>query len=461
MDRRHFVRTSAWAGAGLGLSGLGLLAQQAAQAQSSNSYKALVCVYLFGGNDGYNTLVPYESTAHSQYLTLRPEYRSASSTGLGLPRNALLALSPAGGGRAASLGLHPALARTHDRWGQGQVAWLQNVGNLVEPVDRHTYVSRRLPLGLGGHDSQQDVSMLGLQDPQGEGAEQGWGSRMWQTWALSQSGMGQDLAQVSFGGQNRWQASPSLPLTALTANQSINLIMGTELSALLQQGQTSSRPFTRAYADAMARTYRQGSVINAVFADMSSSASSAFASTTGGVGGPVIQQLQSVARFIEARSQLQAPGRQVFFVSAGGYDTHEGQYNRHAALLAELDTGLHGFFSAMEALGLGQQVTAFTMSDFGRTLRANASHGTDHAWASHLMVMGGAVRGGVYGRAADIAPISTDVVSNDSNWVIPSTSINQYAATLAAWMGLSPTDLNVVFPDLHNFPQANLGFMNS
>lgn len=462
LQRRNFIKTAAVSGLGVGsLGALGLLSQQGVHAQSSNDYKALVCVYLYGGNDGFNTLVPYESISHAQYLALRPEFIASTQTGLGVPRNALLPLQLPGSSVSSGLGLNPALSHTHNRWAQGNVAWVQHVGNLVEPLTRSTFELKKRPFGIGGHNEQQEISMLALQDPQGDGAEQGWACRMWQRLATLYGVSSADMAQVSFGGANRWQASPSLPLMALAPNQQIELAGVGDLATLVQQGQASARPFTRAYADAMSRTFQQGTKINTVFANTGSTASAAFSAAISGAGGYLTNQLLAVTRFIEARSQLQAPGRQVFFVAAGGYDTHEGQYTGHAGLLGELDTGLHGFFSAMDALGMSQQVTAFTMSDFGRTLKANASHGTDHAWASHHMVMGGAVRGGLYGRAADITPTSEDIAPFDSNFVIPSTSINQYAATLAAWMGLSNTDLNVVFPDLRNFSQANLGFMSS
>jgi uncharacterized protein (DUF1501 family) len=246
----------------------------------------------------------------------------------------------------------------------------------------------------------------------------------------------------------------------LAPNQQLAIVLPDQIGPLINQGTSSSRALTRAYASALSSNYTDLVKVNSIFSNTGSMATGTFDAVTSGNRAGLIGQLLAVARVIEA-CRAQGPSRQVFFVGIGGFDTHEAQYSAHASLLTELDTGLHAFFSAMEALGIGQQVTAFTMSDFGRTLRANASHGTDHAWASHLMVMGGAVRGGLYGRAADITPTSADIVPNDSNWVIPSTSINQYAATLAAWMGLSPTDLNDVFPDLRKFSQVNLGFMNS
>lgn len=458
MNKRLFLQ--ALGAGGLGVSGLGGWLSSV-QAQGVNDYKALVCIYLFGGNDGHNTLVPYEAATHAEYLALRPEYSARTDAGLGVPHGALLPLGVGGGG-AASWGLHPALPQMHARWARGQVAWLQNVGTLVEPVTRSSFFSRQKPAALGSHNDQQEISMLATQDPQGVGAEQGWGSRLWQQWA--QGSPAHDMAQVTFGGNNRWMASPQLPTTALTPNATLRLDWPLHMAPVIAQGRQSARPFTRAYAETMARAYQQGAAVNAVFNNTGGVAHQAFLSAAGGTAAAasfVHQQLLAVARFIEARTQLGAPGRQLFFVTAGGYDTHAKQYATHAGLLGNLDAALHAFMSTVDSLGLSNQVTAFSMSDFGRTLRMNGSQGTDHAWSSHAFVMGGAVNGGLYGRAANLAPTSADVRPDDINSVIPSASINQYGATLASWMGLNSTQLAAVFPDLRNFSSPNLGFMRA
>lgn len=461
MDRRGFLKFSAITGSfAASLPAFSLLGHKSVSAQSASDYKALVCVYLYGGNDGYNTLVPYESASHAQYLSLRPEFNPSSSTGLGIPRNALLPL--VFGQSNSALGLHPSFRNIQRRSDSGQVAWIQNVGNLVQPLTRFGFNAGIKPAALGSHNDQQDISMVALQESHAEGSERGWSARVMaralENGILASGDTG--WAKISFAGRNRLLAAPGWSDLVLTPNQQLAIVLPDQIGPLLNQGTSSSRVLTRAYASALSSTYTDLVKVNSIFSNTGSTATGTFDAVTGGNRAGLIGQLLAVARVIEA-CRAQGPRRQVFFVGIGGYDTHEAQYNAHASLLTELDTGLHAFFSAMESLGLSQQVTAFTMSDFGRTLRANASHGTDHAWASHLMVMGGAVRGGLYGRAADITPSSEDIAPNDSNWVIPSTSINQYAATLAAWMGLNPTDLNAVFPDLRNFAQPNLGFMNS
>jgi len=456
------MKSMAMAGSvGSGLTSLGLIAQNNARAQSFSDYKALVCVYLYGGNDGYNTLVPYEVSAHAQYLSRRPQFQLSTSTGLGIARTALMPLQDAQS--PSSLGLHPSLVNIHSRWNQGQVAWVQNVGNLVEPVTRSNFQSVVKPAALGSHNDQQEISMIALQEAHAEGAERGWFSRLLER--AEQTGVMQSQdnrwAKMSFGGRNKLLASPGWPEIVLSPNQQVNLVLGNEIAPLISDGSASSRLLNQAYSDALATAYQDAAKVNSIFSVTNTPAANAFVGVAGNNLTGLHAQLYSVARVIESCSRLQTINRQGFFVGLGGFDTHEAQYVAHSALLSHLDAALHGFFAAMEALGLSRQVTAFTLSDFGRTLSANASHGTDHAWASHLMVMGGAVRGGLYGRAANFSPTSEDVPAFDTNFVIPSTSINQYGATLALWMGLNNSDLNVVFPDLRNFSQANLGFMNS
>jgi uncharacterized protein (DUF1501 family) len=237
--------------------------------------------------------------------------------------------------------------------------------------------------------------------------------------------------------------------------------MQNQLTPLIESSKRSSRPFTKVYGSAMEQAYVHGARVNSIFDNANSAANDAFRALSAGRSGGLFSQLSSVARFIEARSQLGVPGRQIFFVSIGGFDTHANQFGLHYTLLEHLDLTVDAFAGTMTQLGLERNVTTFTLSDFGRTQKMNASNGTDHAWASHYMVVGGAVKGGIYGRTANTLPGSEDVLVFDPNVVIPSISTDQYAATLSAWMGLDTNGLNVVFPNLRNFLQPNLGFMNS
>lgn len=455
MQRRQLLQTmSAW-GLRAGIPASALLAHSAGQSQSQD-YKALVCIYLYGGNDGYNMLVPYESTAHANYLISRPEYNSNTRQGLGVARNALLPLSGQGMG-STQMGLHPSMQRTHARFGSGHVALLKNVGTLVEPVDRSSFSNKRLPVGLLSHDTQQEISMLTTADAQGTGTERGWGSRMIESMNLQ----GNSFTKVSFQSVNRWMQSPTQFPLVTGANQIIPIVQSARMAELVSQGNLSSRPLTRAYAQQMASAYADAAKINAIFSMHSGMAEQAFSSVAQGRTFGLYGQLLSVAKFLESRQSLNAPSRQIFFLGLGGFDTHEKQYSAQATLLSDLDLAVDAFMTAVQSIGLSNQVTAFTLSDFGRTLRMNASNGTDHAWASHHMVWGEAVRGGVYGRDADWAPGSADIPASLTESIIPSISLQQYAATLSKWFGVSDAALTSVFPELPLFSTANLGFMNS
>lgn len=455
MQRRQLIQAlSAW-GLRAGIPASALLAHSAGQSQSQD-YKALVCIYLFGGNDGYNTLVPYETTAHANYLTFRPEYNSSTRQGVGVARNALLPLSVQSMG-SPQMGLHPSMPRTHVRFGSGQVAMLKNVGTLVEPVTRSSYNSKRLPAGLQAHDVQQEISMLTTPESQGADTERGWGSRMIESMNLQ----GNNFSKVSFQSVNRWMQSPTQSPLVTGANQIIPIVQAGSMAALIAQGNGSSRPFTKAYAQHMAAAYADAGKVNAIFSAHSGVAEQAFAGVAAGRTYGLYGQLLSVAKFLESRHSLNAPSRQIFFVGLGGFDTHADQFGVQSNLLADLDLAVDAFMTALQAIGLSNQVTAFTLSDFGRTLRMNASNGTDHAWASHNMVWGGAVRGGVYGRDADWTPGSEDIPPSYPMSIIPSISLQQYAAILSKWFGVSDAALSTVFPELPLFGAANLGFMNS
>lgn len=458
LDRREFLNSVFSSTLGVSAASLGLLNFVDAQAQSFTDYRALVCIYLFGGNDGYNTLIPYESAAHSEYLNNRPLYRNtgAGPAGLGLPRSSLLPLQNSNGNYA----LHPALTRLHARYQAGEVACLLNVGNLVEPLTATSYANpaRIRPAALLSHNDQQEISMLALKDPFAQGSDHGWGARLIRQMFPDTDA---DSFLVSFSGRNRWQESTILKSMLLEPEKLLPVVMQDQLNPLIDSSKRSARPFTHVYGSAMSQAYQQGIKVNSVFENTSGVAYSAFNSLSSGATGGLFPQLSSVARFIEARTQLGVPGRQIFFVSMGGFDTHAAQFDLHRVLLNHLDSAIDAFAGTMSQLGLNNNVTTFTLSDFGRTLKMNASNGTDHAWASHYMVVGGAVAGGIYGRPANISPGSEDVLSFDPNVVIPSISTDQYAATLSSWMGLNASGLHAVFPNLRNFAQPNLGFMNS
>ncbi len=456
MKKRHFLQSM---GALAFRGAMPALAVAAASTQiraQSDDYKALVCIYLFGGNDGYNTLIPYETAAHAQYLQFRPEYVSSDNRGLGLPRNAILPL--ASGTGMPTMGLHPALANLQARYAAGNVAFVKNVGTLVEPIRASEIYTKTYPIGIQSHFDQQEISMLALKDWQAEGGEKGWGMR-----ALSATGLmnGNGFENISFSGLNRWQAFPSVPTVALAPMAQLPVVHPQLMQQLIQQGQLSARPFTQTYSQLLGRSYSAVEKVNPTFASPGSIYQQAFQNFAPSTHTAASVQLLSVGKFIENRVELGSPARQIFFIGLGGFDTHATQYAAHHSLLSQIDQGLNAFFEGLRAIGMENKVTAFTLSDFGRTLHMNASNGTDHGWASHNWVMGGAVQGGLYGQDANWQLGSQDIYPYDPNAIIPTISIDQYGATLSRWFGVPQGSMAQVFPNLRNFAQKDLGFMKN
>lgn len=466
-SRRNFVRAMAGTGAMGLVSGLGLWAGRDAVAQS-NDYKALVCVFLFGGNDGHNTLIPYSlggsfantgMNSYDDYTALRPVWQSSASQGLGVAHGALLPLQEANG--SVRYGMNPALQRLAAHWGDGKLAWVRNVGPLLGPLDRSSYYTAARPYGIYSHDDQQGLAMMALSTQSEIPLLGGWGARMQaQLSSYRTSAALPDAGLVSFtGARTAWLMSDALPALALRGQTSLNLKHANGVSPLAMAAQSGGRPVAKAYGRVVSGAYAHGNQINAALT--SANARSIF-NAARGVNSGLHDQLLSVAQFIDTRMSMGAPGRQIFIVGIGGFDNHSDEYNTQSNLLSTLADGLHAFRSTMLSLGLDQQVTAFTMSDFGRTLRMNNSNGTDHAWASHHLVMGGAVTGGIYGQEANWAPGALDLApTNTDNAVIPKVSYDQMGAKLATWFGVPPSGLNAVFPNLPNFAQsqANLDFI--
>lgn len=459
MDRRSLLQgMGAW-GLRSSLPSMALLANSQAQAQSSD-YRALVCVYLFGGNDAYNMVVPYESSRHAQYLTFRPQYNAGAGTGLGVARGNLLTLPEASG--AINYGLNPSLPRMKAYWTQKRLAVMRNMGTLVEPLTRSTLNDRVRPQSIASHVDQQEISMAASRAPSDALAASGWGARsLAQLTDYIQTAAAPEMGMVSFSGVNRWQQSTLLQRLSLSPNTQLALIQQNAMADLIAQGKAAARPFTKAYARILDSTYRNAAAVNTVVANTSTTAEASFkAASSGNVSG-LYGQLMAVSKFIQSRAQLGSPGRQIFFVSLGGFDTHSSQYPVQASLYGTLDGALYAFFESLKAQGMDSKVTAFTMSDFGRTLRMNANNGTDHAWASHSLVLGGAVNGGLYGEDADWSDFSEDLYSVSSNTVLPKVSIDQCGATLARWLGVSESHIPTVFPNVANFSTSNLGFMSA
>ena len=430
---------------------LNLAAMGEAAAATAADYKALVCVFLYGGNDYGNTLIPYDSTRYGLYQGMRPTLayaRSALTPTLLAPNVAL-----AGGMQYA---LAPELSPLLPLFNSNHLAVMLNVGTLMQPTTKAQYTAKSVPLPpkLFSHNDQQSV----WQSSSPEGAASGWGGRMGD---LFQAGNGNatftcvnvsgNAVYLSGNSAVQYQVSPSGPV-ALNGVKS-PLFGSAACSAALRTLVTapSAHLFESEYARVMSRSLSAGDALSAAL--------------TGGptintffpTGNSLADQLKLVARMISTASDVGAK-RQVFFVSMGGFDNHDGLATIHPGLLTSVASAMQAFYSATVELGVANQVTSFTASDFGRTLTAN--DGSDHGWGSMHFMLGGAVNGGrFYGTPPVVANDGPDDVGQGR--LLPSTSVDQYAATLGKWFGISDADLLTVLPNLSNWnaSQRTLGFV--
>lgn len=440
-SRRAFLRD---ASALLGAATLG----SAAQAQAAGGYKALVCIFMFGGNDGHNTVVPMSSAAYSAYKSIRG--------GLALPGSdaTLVPVNTPGG---VPYGLNSGLSAIAPLWAQGKLAVVANVGLLARPTTRAQYLAASVPLPtqLFSH-SDQIVSMQ-AGDPNGSGGT-GWAGRT------------MDQMQ-SLNGTSRFPSSISMAGNALFCAgkvvQSASLIPGFNLGGDGMTAWPASAATAKTTALNELLTMDSGvSLIqsaNKVRQDaitlngLLSGAGSATVSTSF-PGTSLGQQLLQVAKIIKLRPTTGIT-RQVFFCSIDGFDTHSGQSWQQMDLLRQVAEAMNAFYSATQELGVADGVTTFTESDFGRTLQPSGS-GSDHGWGNHHLVLGGAVRGGnLYGNFPYPALGGPDD-SGSRGALLPSTSLDQYGATLAKWFGVGATQMASVFPNLGYFASSDLGFMS-
>ena len=430
---------------------INLAAMGEAAAATAADYKALVCIFLYGGNDYGNTLVPYDNSRYALYQGMRPSlaYTQAALAPTLLTPNVAL---PAG----LQYALAPELGPLLPLFNANQLAVMLNVGTLVQPTTKAQYTAKSVPLPpkLFSHNDQQSV----WQSSAPEGAASGWGGRMGD---LFQSGNGNaTFTCVNVSGNAvflsghsavQYQVSPSGPV-ALNGVKS-PLFGSTACSAALRTLVTapSNHLFENEYTRIMSRSLGAGDALSAALAG-GRAISTAFPA-----GNSLADQLKLVARMISTAAEVGAK-RQVFFVSLGGFDNHDGLAAIHPGLLTKVADAMSAFYSATVELGVASQVTSFTASDFGRTLTAN--DGSDHGWGSMHFMLGGAVSGGrFYGTPPVVANNGPDDVGQGR--LLPSTSVDQYAATLGKWFGISDSDLLTVLPNLShwNVSQRSLGFV--
>lgn len=439
---------------------LGLMADAAAQ--SANDYKALVCIFLFGANDHYNTVIPYDIPTHTNYYNIRKGTPTPGTVydGIAIGRNSLseTALStPLSGGR--QMALNPEMSALKTLFENKRASILMNVGPLVVPTTRLQYDNKSVPLPpkLFSHNDQQAYWQSSFQT---EGGANGWGGRAADL--LLSNNSKSTLTCISINGNALFlsgQNAISYQMSS-TGATTVNAIKGkslfgsascaTALQTLMTQ--PSSLPMASDYTTVTKRaldTY--DGIVAAIGATASASMNALFPSSA---TNTLSAQLKMVARMIEQQTTF-GMKRQVFMVGMGGFDLHDFLPTQHPALLQKLSTAMKEFDDAMTSLGKGPQVTAFTASDFGRTLSSNGD-GSDHGWGSHHFVMGGAVNGGqFFGTAPEIGLSHNQQVG--SGRLLPSTSIDQMGAELAAWFGVSATDVKTVLPNARNFDLYKLG----
>ncbi len=431
-----------------------------AAAFTASDYKALVCVFLFGGNDYANTIVTYDDASHAKYATIRGAGPGRSSN-IVLEKSALAATllkpaTPLPSGRQYAL--NPGMTGLAELFNTGKAAVQLNVGPLVVPLTRVQYDSSDktrypLPPKLFSHNDQQSV----WQSSAADGSTIGWGGRSGDLALASNDDA--LFTCISLTGNNvllsgrdalQYQCTTqgSVAIRSLSDNFFNDGTMRNAFAAMLQQPrkhvlENEYNIVTKRSIGAQARVAKALGDVNLT--------------TPFPANSDLASQLKMVARLIGARAALGAR-RQVFMVALSGFDLHDYLDTKHQPLLEQLDQALSAFYKATVELGVADKVTAFTASDFGRTLASNGD-GTDHGWGSHHLVVGGAVRGGAYYGTPPPVTVS-DTGAPDDQWhvgqgrLLPSTSVDQYAATLARWFGVADNELNIILPNLRNFGPA-------
>jgi len=436
--------------------------------QAATDYKALVCIFLNGGNDGNNMLVSLDQYDGPAGSLVEGYSNVRNASGLAIAKASLLPISPVSGG---SYGFHPNMPEVQNLFNQGKLAVLCNNGPLVEPLTRTTYQNGtgKKPLQLFSHSDQVGLFQTAIANAV---SQTGWGGRLAdKTQGLN--GSATFPSNISIAGIN-------LLLTGVDTRQLAVADSGTQLKDVLQltmTGTTAEQTSRQASFNEL-RTLDNNFKLVKAASDIRSSSlqtdialssvnptlATVFPNTSLG------RQLRQIALLIKACTDPTAGinmKRQIFFTQIGGFDTHSGEIGGQGGLMTQLSQAINAFYAATVELGIQDKVTTFTMSDFGRTFQPAGTGvnavGTDHAWGNHQLIVGGSVLGhtfyGTYPTLRLGGPDDTDGGSGPRGRWIPTTSVEQYAATLATWYGLSTADLSAVFPLISRFSTTNLGFL--
>ena len=441
MNRRRFLRNGLGSAVSMTMATtvpFSLLGS--ARAVAVEEYRAVVCVLLAGGADSFNILVPRSELAYNRYQTRRSD--------LALNQNDLLPLD--GEHEGVQFGLHPAMSSLQQRFNAGQATMVTNVGPLVEPTTRAAIDAETvtLPLGLFSH-SDQILSWQTATPANRAGT--GFGGRLID--ALPGANTGLALAgNISLSGNNSFQSGAATGSYAISANRGVQSITGFDNDLF-------KRSFDRLMADSSASTLQtvyRNKLQSAIDAGdvFSSALSQATALSTPFAEDSFSSAMKRIAELASVHEQL-GVSRQTFFVTFGGWDHHEDTLGQQATMLPALDAGLGQFQSALEELGLSNQVTTFTISDFGRTLTSNG-RGSDHGWGGNAMVMGGSVQGGqLYGHFPE--QVEDNPLDVGRGRFLPSTATDAMYAEVSRWMGVAPESLESVLPNWANFEGSDQG----
>jgi uncharacterized protein (DUF1501 family) len=459
LARRRFLRNIAAGGLAFALARTpGVTWAQMGGGGSFPDYRALVCVFLFGGNDSWNMVVPRSTAEYNVYATSRQN--------LAVPQASLLPINLAVPDPAGWLyGVHPSMPGIAAMFNSGRAAFVSNIGPLLAPASLTQYQARSVPLPpqLFSHNDQQDQ----WHTLKGNAlSKAGWAGRIADALASRVTAQQMPL-NVSLAGQSLFMAgNASVPYTmgstGPTAFQAFGGGAGPARRQAFEAVLRTTYPtvYENAFADVQQRALQFGDGITAALATAPDF--TALPNTPPAPLSGLATQLRTVAKLIASRDLMQM-SRQVFFVSTGGYDTHDDQNDLQPTLLGTVSDALQRFDDAMQQIAMSHGVTVFTQSDFGRTVTSNGD-GTDHAWGGVQLVTGGAVAGGrIYGQHPLIrigARVGTDRADDvGGGRFIPTTSSDQYAATLARWFGVADAELATVAPSINNFAQRDLGFM--
>jgi uncharacterized protein (DUF1501 family) len=454
-SRRDFLRLSTETAISAALaSTLGSFQRVSAATADTSGYKALVCLYMTGGNDGFNTVVPLTQAGYSLYAQTR--------SNLALPSSSLLPLNGTASDGSV-YGLHPSCPELQSMFNAGNAAILANVGTLVQPTTPAQVQVGAIPLPpqLFSHGDQATQWQTSYANSP---HRYGWAGRLADMYVAQ--GVTPNLSiNIDIGGPNYWQQGTATnpytlgvngaPIMDDTSNSFRSGLRSKTASALLSQGSNDSSLLVNQFSAVQNSAASKVTFVNNAYAAAGDLTTPFPAYDKDSALGA---QLHAVSRLIKARSQI-GDARQLFFVNMNGFDTHQNQLNDQATNLRILSQNIHTFWTAMGEISMQSNVTLFTASDFGRSLGSNGS-GADHAWGSHHLIVGGAVKGGnYYGKMPTLKIGGPDDINATSGQLVPTTSTDQYSATLASWFGVAAADLPTLFPNLKNFATPTLGFM--